>query len=232
MNRTLTLRPFASSMKTFTHLAAIALAALTLATIAAPAARAQGSRKDDIVFGPPGHPGAGPTAPGPPTPVGAPPAPGPPCSPLAAIYTDATLTVPAANPFQGDGIGNYHFYALAGRYQLQITGPGIDGVQTFPDVILPPDLGSTGGSAISAFSLALGGNLSVAGNATVSGNATVTGTLTAGGFNPGTLPPSALTVTGNEAVQGPRPRVDVTAFGAKGDGVTDDTAAIQAAINA
>jgi hypothetical protein len=67
---------------------------------------------------------------------------------------------------------------------LQITGPGINGVQTFPDVILPPDLGSTGGSAISAFSLALGGNLSVAGNATVSGNATITRTLTAGGFNP------------------------------------------------
>jgi hypothetical protein len=202
-------------------LIAIALAALTLATIAAPAARAQGSRRDDIVFGPAGHPVAGPTIT-----VCAPTATGTPCSPLAAIYTDATLTVPAPNPFQGDGIGNYHFYALAGRYQLQITGPGINGVQTYPDVILPPDLGSTGGSAISAFSLALGGNL------TVAGNATITGTLTAGGFNPGTLTPSALTVTGNEAVQGPRPRVDVTAFGAKGDGVTDDTAAIQAAINA
>jgi hypothetical protein len=146
--------------------------------------------------------------------VCAPTATGTPCSPLAAIYTDATLTVPAANPFQGDGIGNYHFYALAGRYQLQITGAGINGTQTYPDVILPPDLGSTSGSAISAFSLSLGGNLSVAGNATVSGNATVTGTLTAGGFNPGTLTPSALTVTGNEAVQGPRPRVDVTAYGA------------------
>src|SRR6201987_2100766 len=104
MNRTLTLRPFASSMKTFTHLAAIALAALTLATIAAPAARAQGSRKDDIVFGPAGHPVAGPTIT-----VCAPTATGTPCSPLAAIYTDATLTVPAPNPFQGDGIGNYHF---------------------------------------------------------------------------------------------------------------------------
>ena len=154
MNRNFTLRPFASSMKTITHLAAIALAAITLATLAAPAARAQGSRKDDIVFGPAGHPVAGPTIT-----VCAPTATGTPCSPLAAIYTDATLTVPAPNPFQGDGIGNYHFYALAGRYQLQITGPGINGVQTFPDVILPPDLGSTSGSAISAFSLALGGNL-------------------------------------------------------------------------
>ena len=114
-------------MKTLTHLAAIALAAIALATIAAPAARAQGSRKDDIVFGPAGHPVAAPTIT-----VCAPTATGTPCSPLAAIFTDATLTVPAANPFQDDGIGNYHFYALAGRYQLQITGPASTACKLFP----------------------------------------------------------------------------------------------------
>jgi hypothetical protein len=88
-------RPTKTKSRSASHaLAAIALAAITLATIAAPAARAQGSRKDDIVFGPAGHPVSGPTIT-----VCAPTATGTPCSPLAAIYTDATLTVPAPNPF-------------------------------------------------------------------------------------------------------------------------------------
>ncbi len=197
------------------------LALVSLAWLA-PAAQAQGSRKDDIVFGPTGHPVAGATVT-----VCQPTATGIPCTPLATIYTDATLTVAAPNPFQADGIGNYHFYAPAGRYVVQISGPQISGALTYPDVILPADFGSSGtGNNISAFGLTLGGNLTVAGNATISG------TLSSTSFNPGTLTPSTLNVLGNETVTGPRPRVDVTAYGAKGDDTTDDTAAIQAAITA
>jgi Pectate lyase superfamily protein len=207
----------------WTRAALAAAVALALGVAAsAPAAQAQGSRKDDVVFGPSGHPVANATVR-----VCQAGATGTPCTPLATIYTDATLTVASADPFQTDGIGNYHFYAPAGRYEVQISGPGITGTITNPDVILPSDVSSSGsGNDISAFGLTLGGDLSVAGNATIDG------TLTAPNFNPGSFTPSSLTVTGNETVAGPRPRVDVTAYGAKGDNSTDDTAAIQAAITA
>lgn len=201
----------------------LALVALATGLMLVPRpAFGQGSRKDDIVLTPSGHPVAGATIR-----VCMATATGTPCSPLATIYTDATLTVAAENPFQGDGIGNYYFYAPAGRYLLQVSGPGITGTLTYPDVILAPDVSSSGaGNNISAFGLTLGGNLSVAGNANISG------TLTTTNFNPGNFTPSSLSVAGNETVAGPRPRTDVTAYGAKGTGLIDDTAAIQAAITA
>ncbi len=127
------------------------------AVILAPSAAAQGSRKDDIVLGPTGHPIPGATVT-----VCQAAATGTPCSPLATIYTDATLTVTATNPLQTDGLGNYHFYAPSGRYMIQISGPSITGTLTYPDVILASDASSPTLSS-----------LTVTGNATIGGSATV-----------------------------------------------------------
>jgi hypothetical protein len=166
------------------------------------------ARKDEVVFGPTGHAVSNATVT-----VCVATAMGSPCAPLETICTDATLTTASANPFQTDGIGNYHFYAPAGRHLLQKSGPQITGTITYSDVILSADASSSGsGNKISAFGLTLGGNLSAA------GNATITGTLKTTDFNPRTFTPTTLSVGGNETVLGSRPRIVVTAYGAKGEG--------------
>jgi len=133
-------------------------------------AQGQGSRKDDIVFNTRGVPLAGATVR-----VCAMPASGQPCTPLALIYSDPLLTQALANPTATDGLGNYSFYAAPGKYEIEISGPGITTKQ-LPNVILPSDpssptfssLSSTG--AINAFTLSLSGNLTVNGSTTVAGN--------------------------------------------------------------
>jgi hypothetical protein len=150
-------------------------------------ARAQGSRKDDIVFNSRGIPLAGATVR-----VCAMPASGQPCAPLALIYSDAALMQASANPTTTDGLGNYFFYAAPGKYEIEISGPAITTKQ-IPNVILPndpsaPNFSSISSSgAISAFSLNLTGNLSVTGNTTVAGNlASGSLNLTNQGTPPGT----------------------------------------------
>src|SRR6202158_2998744 len=133
-------------------------------------AHGQGTRKDDIVFNSRGVPlaGAG-------VRVCAMPATGQPCTPLALIYSDPGLTQAMANPTTTDGMGNYFFYAAPGKYELEISGPGITTKQ-LANVILPNDPSSptfssvNSSGAISAFSLSLTGNLTVNGNTTVVGN--------------------------------------------------------------
>src|SRR5580704_13637815 len=146
-------------------------------------AHGQGSRKDDIVFNTRGVPLAGATVR-----VCAMPASGQPCVPLALIYSDAGLTQALANPTTTDGLGNYFFYAASGKYEIEISGPGITTKQ-LPNVVLPNDPSSpTFSGAVSAFSLSLGGNLTVSGNTTVVGSL-ASGTLTLN--NQGTPPGAA-----------------------------------------
>jgi hypothetical protein len=135
-------------------------------------AHAQGTRKDDIVFNSRGTPLAGATVR-----VCAMPASGQPCTPLALLYSDVGLTQAIANPTTTDGLGNYFFYAAAGKYEIEISGPGITTKQ-IPNVVLPNDPSSpTFSGAITAFSLNLSGNL------TVTGNTTVIGSLASGTLN-------------------------------------------------
>src|SRR5882762_9410859 len=157
-------------------------------------AHGQGSRKDDIVFNTRGVPLAGATVR-----VCAMPASGQPCTPLALIYSDAALTQALVNPTTSDGLGNYSFYAAPGKYEIEISGPGITTKQ-LPNVILPNDPSSpafsniSSSGAISAFSLNLSGNLTVNGNTTVVGNL-ASGTLNLA--NQSTPPGAAGTGTVN-----------------------------------
>ena len=161
--------------------ALLALAFHVVPGVVAPV-HAQGSRKDDIVFNSRGVPLAGATIR-----VCAMPATGQPCTPLALIYSDAALTQAIANPTASDGLGNYFFFAAPGRYEIEISGPGITTKQ-IPNIILPSDPSSpTFSGAVSAFSLTLSGNLTVNGNTTVLGNlASGTLNLTNQGTPPGT----------------------------------------------
>ncbi len=98
-------------------------------------ARAQNSRKDDLVINARGVPVAGASVAVCTQPANTSTAP---CSPLALIYSDPGLTQALANPTTSDGLRNYFFYASPGRYTIQIYGPGV-GTRVVPDVILPND---------------------------------------------------------------------------------------------
>jgi hypothetical protein len=189
--------------------------------------RAQGSRKDDVVFNARGQPLSGATV----RVCAATATTVSPCTPLALIYSDVALTQALANPTTSDGMGNYNFYAAPGRYVIEISGPSITTRQV-RDVILPNDPSQpTMFSSITTSGNISGFTLSLAGNLTVAGSAAVTGTLTIGGA-PVPSTGQANTWSLSQTFKGPSPWRDVMAFGAKCDGTTDDTAAFQAAFDA
>ena len=168
-------------------------------------ARAQGSRKDDIVFNAQGRPMAGASVR-----VCTSAATGQPCTPLAQIYSDSAQTQALANPTSTDGLGNYNFYATPGRYMIEISGPGITTKQ-IPNVLLPSDPSTptftsvTTTSGISAFSLSLTGNL------TVNGSTAVAGSLSVGGMPvPGSNQDNQWTA--GQRFKGPIPWRDISGY--------------------
>jgi hypothetical protein len=55
------------------------------------------------------------------------------CNQLATIYTDASMTIQAANPVTADGNGNYDYYVAVGCIDEQISTPG-QGQKFVPNV--------------------------------------------------------------------------------------------------
>lgn len=150
-----------------------------------------------------------------------------PCFPKATIYTDPAMAVPSVNPITADGNGNYQFYAPAGTYVISVTGQGLPG-RAFTIVLacvpLSPSITGCGGGGA-------GGNPAGLDTQAQFNKGGAFGATSGLGVDNSTSP-TVWNIPFSESVKGPRPWVDITnpAFGAKGDGATDDTAAISAAI--
>src|SRR5271157_5307217 len=114
---------------------------LTILLAAAQSLFAQGGHYSNIILGQTGTPTQGSVR------VCQAGATGTPCTPPVSIYSDLALATPKLNPFTSDTLGNFDFYALPGRYVVQISGTGIT-TYTMVDVILPPDVSGAPGVTI------------------------------------------------------------------------------------
>ncbi len=72
-----------------------------------------------------------------------------PCAPLDNVFTDATLTTTAPNPFVGDQQGNFQFYAAPGFHQVQVCSAGLS-CTMYPTILAPDpnNFGSLFGAAV------------------------------------------------------------------------------------
>ncbi|HTS10575.1 MAG TPA: glycosyl hydrolase family 28-related protein [Candidatus Limnocylindrales bacterium] len=146
----------------------------------------------------------------------------PPCA-LASIYSDPSLGSQylIAQPLISDGLGNFTYYAPAGTYVEVITGSNTTGYSS--TIVLPCAPNSTASGCSGGAGNPAGSDTQLQINShsqfgAVSGLAVDSSTT-----------PTVVTIPFSEAVKGPRPWVDATAYGADPTGATDSTSAITGA---
>lgn len=131
----------------------------------------------------------------------------------ASIFDDtANPPTPKANPITADSDGAFSFYAANGRYDVRVSGT-VPAAYTIPDITL--GIADAGVLRVAEASLPVPASTAQAGRL-----ALVTDTQRDVRYD-----------MGSQWVSVSHAKADVRSFNARGDGVTDDTAAIQAAIN-
>lgn len=143
-------------------------------------------------------------------------------TPSLTFFFDASGNANGLNGMGLPGNGTWQFRFCQSTsnicYNAQIAFPGVprfDATAIFTAAIISGGSGCTPGGVSGTVQVAGGG-----------------GTCAGGNINDAQTLPGAALVSESLSVLGPRPHVDVTAFGAKGNNTANDTLAIQSSINA